>query len=82
MEIVWSSSFQRAFKKLDKKHPQLQAKAIEVLKVLATDSFTPSLKSHIVDLINSETPRSIYNAPTTMSHCYMSVRSGANRPEH
>ncbi|MDJ1170825.1 type II toxin-antitoxin system mRNA interferase toxin, RelE/StbE family [Roseofilum sp. BLCC_M154] len=46
MEIVWSSSFKRAFKKLAKKHPQLQAKAIEVLKVLATDPFTPSLKSH------------------------------------
>ncbi|MBP0008514.1 MAG: type II toxin-antitoxin system mRNA interferase toxin, RelE/StbE family [Roseofilum sp. SBFL] len=46
MEIVWSSSFKRVFKKLAKKQPQLQAKAIEVLKIIATDPFTPSLKSH------------------------------------
>ncbi|MDJ1178985.1 type II toxin-antitoxin system mRNA interferase toxin, RelE/StbE family [Roseofilum sp. BLCC_M91] len=46
MEIVWSNSFKRAFKKLAKKQPQLQAKAIEVLKILAIDPFTPSLKSH------------------------------------
>ncbi|NET01222.1 MAG: type II toxin-antitoxin system mRNA interferase toxin, RelE/StbE family [Sphaerospermopsis sp. SIO1G1] len=46
MEIVWSSGFKRSFKKVIKKNPQLKDKIIDVLKLLADDPFTPSLKSH------------------------------------
>lgn len=46
MEVVWSSGFKRSFKKITKKNPQLQTKIIDVLKLLADDPFTQSLKSH------------------------------------
>jgi mRNA interferase YafQ len=46
MEVVWSSGFKRAFKKITKKNPQLQERIVEVLILLAEDPFTPSLKSH------------------------------------
>jgi addiction module RelE/StbE family toxin len=46
MKVVWSNGFKRSFKKLIKKNPQLQEKVIEVLRTLADNPFTPSLKSH------------------------------------
>ena len=46
MKLVAYKSFKRAFKKLIKKNPQLQAKVLNILDLLANDPFTPSLKSH------------------------------------
>ncbi|HEY9851108.1 MAG TPA: type II toxin-antitoxin system mRNA interferase toxin, RelE/StbE family [Leptolyngbyaceae cyanobacterium] len=46
MTLVWDNSFRRAFKRLIRKHPQLQDKIFEVLELLETDPFAPSLKSH------------------------------------
>ncbi len=46
MEVVWSSGFKRSFRKITKKNPQLKNQIIKVLKLLADDPFTPSLKSH------------------------------------
>lgn len=46
MEVVWSSGFKRSFRKITKKNPQLQERIIQVLRLLAENPFTPSLKSH------------------------------------
>ena len=46
MKLVAYKSFKRAFKKLIKKNPQLQAKVLNILDLLENDPFTPSLKSH------------------------------------
>jgi mRNA interferase YafQ len=46
MEVVWSSGFNRSFRKIIKKNPQLKDQITKVLKLLADDPFTPSLKSH------------------------------------
>lgn len=46
MEVVWSSGFNRSFRKIVKKNPQLKDQITKVLKLLADDPFTPSLKSH------------------------------------
>ncbi|NEQ39260.1 MAG: type II toxin-antitoxin system mRNA interferase toxin, RelE/StbE family [Okeania sp. SIO3I5] len=45
-KIVWNNRFQRAFRKLIKKNPELQEKIINALYLLGNDPFTPSLKSH------------------------------------
>ncbi|BAY70083.1 type II toxin-antitoxin system YafQ family toxin [Anabaena sp. FACHB-709] len=46
MEVVWSSGFKRSFKKIIKKKPQLKDQIVKVLRLLADDPFTTSLKSH------------------------------------
>ena len=46
MEVVWSSGFKRSFRKITKKNPQLKNQIVKVLRLLADDPFTPSLKSH------------------------------------
>ncbi|MGK7888530.1 MAG: type II toxin-antitoxin system YafQ family toxin [Leptolyngbyaceae cyanobacterium] len=46
MKIVWDNRFKRRFKKLTKANPVLQNKVIGVLRLLANDPFTPSLKTH------------------------------------
>ncbi len=46
MEVVWSSGFNRSFRKITKKNPQLKEQIAKVLRLLADDPFTPSLKSH------------------------------------
>jgi mRNA interferase YafQ len=46
MQVVWSSSFTRSFKKITKRNPQLRDRITEILMLLAEDPFTPSLKSH------------------------------------
>lgn len=46
MNLIWSEGFKRSFKKLIQKNPQLKPKIFGVLRRLAEDPFTPSLKSH------------------------------------
>jgi len=46
MEVVWSSGFKRYYKKIIKKKPQLKDQIVKVLRLLADDPFTTSLKSH------------------------------------
>ena len=46
MEVVWSSGFKRSFRKITNKNPQLKNQIFKVLRLLADDPFTPSLKSH------------------------------------
>ncbi|MGK7882916.1 MAG: type II toxin-antitoxin system YafQ family toxin [Crocosphaera sp.] len=46
MDVIWSEGFKRSFKKLIKKNPQLKPKIFDVLRQLAEDPFTSSLKSH------------------------------------
>jgi addiction module RelE/StbE family toxin len=46
MKIVWDNSFKRAFRKLVKKNPEMGDRIVNVLKLLAIDPLTPSLKSH------------------------------------
>ena len=46
MNLIWSKGFKRSFKKLIKKKPQLKNQIFDVLRLLAKDPFTPSLKSH------------------------------------
>ncbi|MEA5535586.1 type II toxin-antitoxin system mRNA interferase toxin, RelE/StbE family [Crocosphaera sp. XPORK-15E] len=46
MDLIWSEGFKRSFKKLIKKNPQLKTKIFDVLRKLAEDPFTPSLKTH------------------------------------
>ncbi|WP_254625745.1 plasmid stabilization system protein [Nostoc sp. TCL240-02] len=44
--LVWDSSFKRAFKRVIRKNPRLEKAIFEVLELLVTDPFAPSLKSH------------------------------------
>lgn len=46
MNLIWSEGFKRSFKKLIKKNTQLKTKIFNVLRLLAEDPFTSSLKSH------------------------------------
>ncbi len=46
MDLIWSDGFKRSFKKLIKKNPQLKPKIFDVLRKLAEDPFTLSLKTH------------------------------------
>ena len=46
MRLVWSSGFKRSFRKVTKKKPQLKDKIAKVLRLLAANPFTPSLKFH------------------------------------
>jgi addiction module RelE/StbE family toxin len=44
--LVWGSSFKKAFKRIVRKNPQLEKRIFEILDLLVSDPFTPSLKSH------------------------------------
>ena len=44
--LVISSSFKRAFKTVTKRQPNLKPKIEETLRLLATDPYHPSLKTH------------------------------------
>lgn len=44
--IVWDSSFKRAFKRVIRKNPRLEETILEVVELLVTDPFAPTLKSH------------------------------------
>lgn len=46
MIVLAEKTFKKSFKRLIKKSPQLQAKILAVLELLAEDPFYPSLKSH------------------------------------
>ena len=46
MEVVWSSGFKQSFRKITQKNPQLKNQIVKILRLLADDPFTPSLKSH------------------------------------
>jgi len=46
MNIVWSSGFKRAFKKITKRNSQLKEQIVEILILLSAGPFTPPLKSH------------------------------------
>lgn len=44
--LVFSSSFKRAFKTNIKRKPELKSKIEEKLRLLATDPYHPSLRTH------------------------------------
>lgn len=44
--ISFAPSFKRAYKALIRKHPELQPKIEAVLRLLAENSFDPSLQTH------------------------------------
>lgn len=44
--IVWDSSFKRAFRRVVRNNPRLEETIFEVLELLVTDPFMPTLKSH------------------------------------
>jgi addiction module RelE/StbE family toxin len=44
--IAIASSFKRAYKILLRKRPDLKPKVIEILRLLCTTPFTPSLQTH------------------------------------
>jgi addiction module RelE/StbE family toxin len=44
--LVWSSNFVRAFKRLIRKNPELRSQIEQVLQQLAEDPFHPNLHSH------------------------------------
>ncbi|MGA9378726.1 MAG: type II toxin-antitoxin system mRNA interferase toxin, RelE/StbE family, partial [Phormidium sp.] len=44
--ITFTRSFKRAYKTLIRKHPELQPKVEDVLRLLAENSFEPSLQTH------------------------------------
>lgn len=44
--LVWDSSFKRAFKRVIRKNPRLEETILEVVELLVSDPFAPTLKSH------------------------------------
>lgn len=44
--LVWSSTFVRAFKRVVKRNPELCSQIEKVLRQIAEDPFHPSLRSH------------------------------------
>ncbi len=46
MQIVWSEAFNRDFKRLIRRNPQLRDPIEDVLERLSADVFDPSLKTH------------------------------------
>ena len=46
INLVWDSSFKRAFKRIIRKNPHLEPKILAILESLANDQFEASLKSH------------------------------------
>ncbi len=45
-QLVWSSTFIRAFKRLIRQNPQLRPQIEKTLQQLAEDPFHPSLRTH------------------------------------
>lgn len=46
MQLVWTSAFSRAFKRLVRQNPQLRPQIEQTLEKLLADPFHPSLKTH------------------------------------
>ena len=44
--LIWGASFRRAFKRRTRKNPHLREHILTVLRLLSTDPFAPSLKTH------------------------------------
>ncbi|MCV3212347.1 type II toxin-antitoxin system mRNA interferase toxin, RelE/StbE family [Plectonema radiosum NIES-515] len=44
--LIWSSTFVRAFKRLVKKNPELRPQIEQVLQQIAEDPFLPNLRTH------------------------------------
>jgi mRNA interferase YafQ len=45
-QLVWDTSFRRAFKQKTRRQPSLQERILDVLAVLAKNPFEPALKTH------------------------------------
>lgn len=46
INLIWGSSFKRAYGKVVKAHPHLKDKISECLEAFANDPFRPSLRTH------------------------------------
>lgn len=46
MQVVWSPTFVRAFKRLIRQNPQLRPRIEQTLQQLAEEPFHPSLRTH------------------------------------
>lgn len=46
MQLVWTSAFSRAFKRLVRQNPQLRPQIEQTLEKLLADAFHPGLKTH------------------------------------
>ena len=46
LTLIWGSTFIKAFKRTVKKHPDLRTDIEKVLRLLATDPFSPQLETH------------------------------------
>jgi mRNA-degrading endonuclease YafQ of YafQ-DinJ toxin-antitoxin module len=46
MQLVWTTTFSRAFKQLVRQKPQLRPQIEQILEQLLADPFHPSLKTH------------------------------------
>ncbi len=46
MNLIWGSSFKRAYRRLTKRNPQLKPAIHKALRTFATDVFAPSLRTH------------------------------------
>ena len=45
-QLVWHTSFRRAFKRRTRRDPRLQERILDVLAVLAENPFEPGLRTH------------------------------------
>jgi addiction module RelE/StbE family toxin len=46
MQLVWTTAFNRAFKRLVRQNPQLRSQIEQTLEQLIADPFHPSLRTH------------------------------------
>ena len=46
INLIWGSSFKRAYRRIVKAHPHLGDKISECLEVFVNDPFHPSLRTH------------------------------------
>lgn len=46
INLIWGTSFKRAFRKSTKNNPRLRDKIADALEVFASDPFHPSLRTH------------------------------------
>ena len=46
INLVWGSSFRRAYRKIVKSHPDLEDRISECLEVFANDPFQAALRTH------------------------------------
>ncbi len=46
MNLIWGSSFKRAYRRMTKRRPQLKSVIHQALRTFATNPFTPELRTH------------------------------------